>query len=164
MAAYTILSENRKTFNIKSGDEVVASLNYTSWFQIDADLIVGDKKYLIRQKGFWGLTVEVLDGDASLYSFAMNWKGQIIINAMDTQIERDFVFKHKMSLKQQYTLSDKNGVELLEIDAKFKLASLKFEYDIATSDAFEALGDKLVLIGIQLHCVNYYISMMSAAV
>lgn len=161
MAEYKAKSGSSLNFELTQGDQLIGKLIYKSWFKFNAGIELSDNiSYQVEPKGFWGTTIELKDNEKVLLKFTMNWNGQIVINTYFDGTDKSYVFKHKGLFKESYILVDEDGTELMVMKPQMKWKNLSYEYDVSTSDEFEALTYHKILLMISLHCANYYISMM----
>lgn len=162
MAQYETTSSNSLTFELSKEQIQLGKLTYKSWFKFSAIMELNDfSQYTIEPKGFWGTTIELKDGETVLLTFKMNWNGQIIIQSFFGGVEKDFIFKHRGVFKESYVLTEPNGVELFVMKSKMKWNKMRYEFDVTTSDEFELLKNKKILLMISIHCANYYLSLMA---
>jgi len=162
MAEYQAKSSNSLSFELTKGGQPAGKLSYKSWFKFNALIeISGNISYQVEPKGFWGTTIELKDNEKVLLKFKMNWNGEIVIETYFNDLSKGYTFRHKGIFKESYTLADQEGVELLVMKPDIKWTKLLYEYQITTSDNFESLPGKEILLMISLHCANYYVSMMT---
>ncbi|HCM33267.1 hypothetical protein [Chryseobacterium sp.] len=165
MAEYYAKSNNSLNFEVTNDDKLIGTLSYKNWFKFNAIIdIAAYKSYQVEPKGFWGTTIELKDGEKVLLKFRMNWNGEIIVQTYFDGVKESYVFKHRGIFKESFVLTDKIGSELVIMKPNFKWNLMGNEYQMITSDTFENLSNKEVLMMISLHCANYYMSMMSAAI
>lgn len=158
---YQAIAEKYTNFKVSKDEKPVGQLNYKSWFKFNAEIEILNSKYQVEPKGFWGTTVEVLDGKIVLLKFAMNWDGNIVMNTYFNDIEKKYTLSHKGFFKESFVLSDVKGTELLMMKPHIQWRSLNYEYQINTSEILETFEEKNILLLISLHCANYYMSMMA---
>lgn len=157
---YQAISEKFTHFKISKDNKQIGQLIYKSWFNFSAEIEILNSKYYILPKGFWGTTVEVLDGKTVLLKFTMNWDGNIVMNIYFSDVEKNYTFSHKGFLRESFVLSDEKGMELLVMKPNIQWRSMKYDYHINTSEFFETFEEKYILLLTSLHCANYYMSMM----
>lgn len=165
MVDYEVKSTNTKAFNLTKADALVGRLKYESWYSFKAEiyLVSDDANFTIRPKGFWGTTIEVKHNEKNLLDFEMNWKGQIIINSKINDVDQYFVLKQVSILKNIFVLLS-NEEELLTIELNLQWSKMNFDYQLISTDAFENLENKELLLLTAIHCTNYYITMMTSTV
>lgn len=164
MTEYQAKISNTFSFDITKDNQSVGKLTYKSWFKFDAELeLTNHSKYRIEPKGFWGTIIELKEGENVLLKFNMNWNGDIIVQTFFDGIEKDYVFKHRGIFKESFVLIDKEGTELLVMKPHIKWNVMNYEYTITTTDIFEALSNKEILLINSLHCANYYMSMATSS-
>ncbi|MGU3376930.1 hypothetical protein [Chryseobacterium sp. M5A1_1a] len=165
MAEYQAKLSNSLSFEIIKEEKLTGKLTYTSWFKFNADIEIADgQTYHVEPKGFWGTTIELKDKDKVLLKFRMNWNGEIIVQTYFDGVKESYVFKHRGIFKESFVLTDKIGSELVIMKPSLKWNLLDYEYQMVTSEAFETLSNKQILMMTSLHCANYYMSLMSAAI
>lgn len=164
MKEYKVKSEDTKHFSLTINDQEIGRLKYEKWFSFKAEMILeGIGTYQIEPKGFWGTTIELKQNENILLNFKMNWNGSIVINSRLDETERDFILKHKGLFKSSYVLLSKEEEELLVIQPDFKWSKFNYDYNISTTDLFDNLSFDVTLILTTIHCVNYYMTMVSTA-
>ena len=162
MKEYKVKSADTKHFSLTINDQEIGRLIYEKWFSFKAEMFLGGSNiYQIEPKGFWGTTIELKQNEKNLLNFKMNWNGNIIINTRFDETERDFILKHKGILKDSYVLLNKEEEQLLVIQPDFKWSKFNYDYTISTTDNFDNLSFNGILLLTTIHCVNYYMAMMS---
>lgn len=163
MALYKANSTNSRNFKVTLENQEIGELLIKKWYSFDADLIMSDgKNYQLITKGFWDSKVELIDGSQTLLDFKMGWKGIVIKTYFDNQ-ERQYLLKLEGFIKSKFILIDDYDQELSVASTDFKWLTLNFNYDIETSASFDQLRNRDLLLMTMLHCMNYYISYLSAA-
>lgn len=161
MAIYHAKSTNGLSFEVSKDSEVIGQLTYSSWFKFNAAITILETTYPVEPKGFWDTSIDVRDGEKVLLSFSMGWRGQIVLQTYFNDAEEEYVFNHRGVFRESFVLTDRAGTELLVMKPQLKWAMMNYEYELTTTDAFEALPDKHILLLTALHCANYYLSMMT---
>lgn len=165
MAEYYAKSSNSLSFEVTREEKLIGKLIYTSWFKFNAVIEIADgMTYQVEPKGFWGTTIELKDHERVLLKFRMNWNGEIVVQTYFDGVKNGYLFKHRGIFKESFVLTDQEGVELMIIKPHLKWSSMNYEYQINISDNFETLPEKEIVLINALHCANYYMSMMAAAV
>lgn len=163
MALYKANSRNSRNFKVTLENQEIGELLIKKWYSFDADLIMSDgKNYQLITKGFWDSKVELIDGSQTLLDFKMGWKGIVIKTYFDNQ-EKQYLLKLKGFINSKFILIDESDQELSVASTDFKWISLNFDYDIETTASFDQLRNRDLLLMTMLHCMNYYISYLSAA-
>lgn len=162
MADYQATSSNSLTFELTQGDESIGKLSYKNWFGFTASIeLANHSTYQLIPKGFWGSTIELKDNGTVLLKFSMNWNGSITLQTCYDGIEQEYIFKHRGVFNESFVLFDQEETELVVMKPHVKWANLNYEYKIQTSDRFESLSTKEILLLTSIHCANYYMSMMA---
>lgn len=162
MATYQAKSTNGLSFEVSKDSEVIGQLTYGSWLKFNAVITIADTAYPVEPRGFWETSIEVRYGEQVLLSFSMGWKGQIVLQTFFNDAEESYVFNHRGVFRESFVLTDQDGKELLVMKPQLKWAKMNYEYELSTSNTFEAFRDKDILILTALHCANYYLSMTMA--
>lgn len=163
MALYKANSTNSRNFNVTLENQEIGELLIKKWYSFDADLIMSDgKNYQLITKGFWDSKVELIDGSQTILDFKMGWKGIVIKTYFDNQ-ERYYLLKLQGFINSKFILIDDSDQELSVASTDFKWLTLNFNYDIETSASFDQIRNRDLLLMTMLHCMNYYISYLSAA-
>jgi len=162
MAEYYAKSSNSLSFEVTKDSQFVGRLIYTSWFKFNAEIEIGNRFYLVEPKGFWGTTIELKDHERVLLKFRMNWNGEIVVQTYFDGVKEGFLFKHRGIFKESFVLTDQEGTELFVMKPNLKWSSMNYEYHITTSEKFDTLLNKEIVLINALHCANYYMSMMMA--
>ena len=165
MTAYLAKSTNSLSFDVTKDDTLIGKLIYQSWFKFNADVeMANGSNYQVGPKGFWGTTIECKDGEKVLLKFKMNWNGAIVIQTFFNDNEIGYVFKHRGIFKDSFILTNQEGMELLVMKPHLKWFKSNYEYQVTASGSFEIIPQKELLVMISVHCANYYMAMMMAAV
>ncbi|GAB0157090.1 hypothetical protein CHRYSEOSP005_23590 [Chryseobacterium sp. Alg-005] len=165
MTEYQAKSNNTFSFDVTKDDQLIGKLIYKSWFRFNAVIEFPDNSnYQIEPKGFWGTTIELKEGEKVLLNLKMNWNGEIIVQTFFNSIEKDYIFRHKGIFKESFVLTDHEGPELLVMKPHMKWNLMNYEYTITTSDTFDTLSNKDIILMNSLHCANYYMSSMMSVI
>ena len=161
MTEYYAKSTNSLSFDVTKEDQLIGKLIYKNWFKFNATMeIANDAIYQVEPKGFWGTTVEVKDKEKVLLDFQLNWNGDIVIQTYFNDTNKGYIFKYRGFFKDSYILTNQDKVELLVFKPHFKWNKLNYEYQITTSDMFDGIPEKEILLMNSLHCANYFMLMM----
>ncbi|MET4104873.1 hypothetical protein [Hymenobacter sp. UYP22] len=162
MAEYTVTPDSSHYFRLAEGLRAVGELTYPSWFTFDATLSLLDQPpFQIKPKGFWGTTIELEQHGNTLLHFTVGWNGNILLHAaFPQQPQQNFIFKQKGVFKNQYMLTDDQDRELLVIQPGFKWKNSTFDFTLFSTERFEALASKDILMLVAVHCANYYLTLM----
>ena len=161
MANYSVTAKSILSFDVIKDAQRVGNLTYKSWYKFNAAIVLANGlQYEIEPKGFWGTTVELKEGATLLLQFKMNWNGEIVVQTFFNGVEQGYVIKHRGLFKESFILNNQEGMELLLMKPQIKWKSFNIEYDITTTDTFETLPQKEILLMTSVHCANYYMSMM----
>ncbi len=157
---YTVNQIDKYNFEIKHFDELIAQITYETWFSFNAQIKLHNGTIcMLREKGKFGLVIELIKNEKPYYEFAMNWKNQIVINALETYLEKDFVFNRKANAKNIFTLTNKNNEEILECEVIQDTLKNTINTIAVSNELLEELDDKAILLAIVVHCTNYYLTL-----
>jgi len=164
MAVYQAKADSSLSFNVTKDEKLIGKLSYKSWFKYNAVIEAGNSSYQLKPKGFWGTTIELKDGKELLLKFSMNWKGEIAVQTYFNGVENSFILKHRGVFKESFILTDGEKTELLVMKPHLKWGRMNYEYQITTSDTFEASPAKEIILMASLYCANYYMSTIMAPI
>ncbi|MFZ1290185.1 MAG: hypothetical protein WAR79_08840 [Melioribacteraceae bacterium] len=158
MAEYKVKADSSKNFSLTCNEKLLGKLIYEHWYSLKADVQLISKQYKIEPKGFLGTTVEVKDSDKIYLSFTMSWNGNIVITSKLERKEKNYFFKHKGIVKNNYLIKDENDQELLVIEPIMKWNKFNYEFLISSTENFENIKNKEILLFTIIHCSNYYLT------
>nr|WP_295921820.1 hypothetical protein [uncultured Dyadobacter sp.] len=165
MADYQAKSTDSLTFDLTGGKGLIGSLSYKNWFSFSASIkMAHNLTYQVEPKGFWSTTIEVKQEGNQLLTFAINWHGDIVMQTHFYDVTAHYLFKHRGVFRESFVLTDHDGSELLAMTPDLKWRTLNYDYHITTSERFESLASKELMLLTCLHCVNYYMSMIANVV
>lgn len=171
MTEYQANSLSYLNFDITKGEEKIGNLSYRKWYPFDATFeIAGNHSFTVETKGKWNTIIEVKDDDDEYFKLDLNWNGDIVIQAMrkDFQPDRNessqshdapkqaYLFKSKGFFQDKFIFIDQEGSELLTMKPVMKWKKLHYQYHIQTSEDFESLEQRELLLFIALISANYY--------
>ncbi|MBK8633717.1 MAG: hypothetical protein IPN72_09210 [Saprospiraceae bacterium] len=163
MAHYKANSTNSQNFELSIDGKKIGELIYKKWYSFQAEIqMINGRHYALEPKGFWDSKIELIDGSNTILDFKMGWKG-IIIRTFFNNKEETYLLSLKGILRTKFILFDTDKRELMAAETDFKWNKLNYDYDIETSSDFEKLVNKELLLLTILHCINYYITIVSAA-
>lgn len=163
MGTYRANSTDSHKFYVVSDNIKVGNLVYKKWYSFEADILMPDgKRFQLRPKGFWDSKVELTDGSKTLLEIKMGWKGIVIKTYFDQQ-EKHYLLKLKGLLGDKFILIDDSNQELMRAKTDFKWRTLNYEYSIETTESFDHLGYRNLLLLALLHSMNYYMTLISSA-
>lgn len=164
MGHYKANATNNKNFHLVSNNKALGELIYKKWYSFDAEIVKPEgESYRLEPKGFWDSKVELKDNTSTLLEFKMGWKG-IIIRSLLNGREETFLFKFRGLLSNRFSLLDTNNEELLVAETSFNWSKITFDYSIETTQIFDDFDNKELLLLTIVHCINYYMTMVAAAV
>jgi hypothetical protein len=164
MGQYSANSTNSQNFTLASDNNKIGELIYKKWYSFEAEILMADGKiYQLEPKGFWDSKIELKDGDETLLEFKMGWKGIVIKTYFDKK-EMHFLLKLKGLLSNKFILLNNENEELLVAETDFKWSKLNFDYIIETNQNLDNFDNKKLLLLTVLHCINYYMTIIAAAV
>ena len=161
MAEYQAKLSSSLVFEITNDGQLIGKIFYLGWFKFNATIELANKStYQVEPKGFWGTTIELKEGEKVLLEFEMNWNGEIVVQSHFQELTKGYLFKHRGVFKESFVLISQEGIELLILKPHLKWSKMNYEYQITTSDYFDTLFDKDILLLSSLHFANYYMAMM----
>ncbi|MBL7814084.1 MAG: hypothetical protein JNL70_03685 [Saprospiraceae bacterium] len=158
----TYSSKKEYILNSEEGT-FLGSLKFEKWSSSKAQMTTQfGEFYDFLPKGFWGTSIVVSKGDSDIAELKMNWKGQIVIDMLETEQKTDYLTKSHNIWKSQYALVDPTGTELLIITPDYKWTQGHYDFKIDVNPHFtEQIDETLVLIAV--YSVLYYLMMQAAA-
>jgi hypothetical protein len=162
MGHYKANSTNSRSFNLTLDNQSQGELIYEKWYSFNAEIQLNNGlKYQLESKGFWDSKIELKDDTKVLLDFKMGWDGIIIRTFFETN-ETTYLLKLKGLLSSKFVLIDTDKRELLAAETDFKWKTLNYDYNIETTEELDNLDNKALLLLTTLHCINYYMTIMSA--
>lgn len=152
---YSAISQNT-SFEIKAGSQILGKLTYGNWFKFNAEMEIAGKKYDIEPKGFWKKNIEIKNDTEIIAVLKMNWNGDLVIRMKLSGKEEEFVLKYSGFLKEKFILTNHQNEDLLIFKASYRWINMIYNYDITSSENFEAIQDKILLLFITLYAANYF--------
>jgi hypothetical protein len=102
------LTDNAGTF--------LGKLQYENWLNSKASITTQyGEFYDLTNKGFWKSHVEVEKGGDLFADLRHNWRGNVIIDIKDNDIEKDFLVTQRGFWKQYYVLLDRDEITILTL-------------------------------------------------
>lgn len=160
MKEYTVKSEKGRKYRLFDGEKELGVLSRKNWYSMNSDVELSDyKRISIDSVGFWNNSMVVKVNDTEIASFKMTWNGGLLINFGSSQ----YRLKTKGFFKSGFVLTDENNETLLTADYRMTWKSFSNDFTFISSEAFEILDDKTILLMITLAAANYYIAIIAAA-
>ena len=164
MSIYQTKADSLLSFDMTKEGRSIGKLEYKRWFRYNAVITTSNSSYQLEPKGFWGTRIELKDGEKTLMKLSMNWKGEIAVQTYFNDREEDYNLKHRGVFKESFILTNEEGTELLVMKPHLKWTKLNYDYQISTSDAFEASANKELLLMASLYGANYYMSSIMSSI
>lgn len=152
---YNAISQNT-SFEIKAGSQILGKLTYGNWFKFNAEMEIAGEKYDVEPKGFWKKNIEIKNDAEIIADIKMNWDGDLIIRMKSSGKEEKFVLKHSGFIKEKFILTNDQNEDLLIFKASYRWIDMIYNYHITSSENFEAIPDKTLLLFITLYAANYF--------
>lgn len=160
MKKYIIKSEKGRVSRLFHEERELGLLRYKNWYSMCADLELSYKKLSMKSIGFWKTKMSILENDTELMSFSMDWKGGILINWRD----KSYRLKSAGVFSREFILTEAGSNEpLLTLKYKSKWRTMTHDFDIESSEAFEALPAKDTFLLVSVSAANYYLFIIAAA-
>lgn len=162
MSLYKAFSNNSKAFTLTNNDALLGELLYKKWYSFNAEIHLPNlTQYSLEPKGIWDSKIILKQDEKVLLDFKMNWKG-IAIRTFFNEEEKHYLLRSKSMWKSQYELINSDKKELLTIDVDFKWNKLNYDYTFNTTEEFDKLKHKKLILLTLIHCINYYLSVVAA--
>lgn len=156
MVLYEVETIGYRNINVTKNEAMIGELIYPKWYSYRAEIFLSDySKYEVASKNIWRSTMELRDYDNVLLTFKKSRKGRIVIETMFDGNSRRYLLKTK-GFGRNFFLLDMHGNELLK--ASLKMRKFKYKYTIQTSEMFEEVYRKDLLLMTSLYCINYVLS------
>lgn len=163
MGQYKAKSTNSRNFSLTNGNSPVGELTYAKWYSFNAEIQLADNStYQFEPTGFWNSKIELKKAEEVLLGFEMGWYG-IILKTKFSGNTQNYLLKTKGLLSSKFVLVDEAENELLVAETDFVWSKLRFDYTIDTSMEFDRTENKEIMLLTILHCINYYLTIISAA-
>jgi hypothetical protein len=163
MGHYKATSRNLKNLSLSIDNITIGELIYPKWYTFNAEIILPEKgKYSLVSTGFWDAKIELRQGDSTFLNFKMGWKG-IQINTFFNGESDHYLLQYKGILNSKYVLIDIEENELLTVEFDFQWNKLHYDYNISTTENFDDLKNKELLLLTILHGINYNMNMTTVA-
>ena len=164
MGQYKANSTDSRNFSLTLENSKIGELKYSEWYSFKAEIQLADNSnYQLEPKGFWDSTIELKKAEKTLLEFKMGWKG-ILIKTNFNDNEKNYLLKLKGLLSSKFILIDAEENEILAVETAFKWRKLNYDYNIETSTEFDNMENKELMLLTILHCINYYLTVIVAAV
>jgi len=151
-------SIDKKTFRLTDNGQQLGELTYESIFSHKAEIKLADSEsYYIKPVGFFGTSITVTNNEKEIANLKMNWGGQIVFEFQDGL---EFIFKPKGQFLSKYTIEDKDGENLLQLDPNFNWREINYNYNIT----YKKKPDDILFVLLGIYASNYYIAAMSGQI
>lgn len=148
---------------LKSDDDAfLGSLKFEGWSYSKATMMTqyGDF-YTIASKGFWGTSIGISKGDFDYADLKMNWKGQIVINVLNTEDDVDYLLATTSIWKSQFSLKNRNDQEVIILTPDYKWSKWHYDFKIDINPEFKQTVDETLVL-LSVYSV-LYLKMIGAA-
>ncbi len=163
MGHYKANSNNAKNFSLTFENQRKGELIYTKWYSFNAEIVMPDgTKYQLKPSGFWDSKIELKNDTETLLEFKMSWKG-IMIKTFFENENATYLLKLSGLFNNKFVLIDTDKNELMVAETDFKWSKLNWDYTIETTNQFDNISNKELLLLTILHCINYYMTMVVSA-
>lgn len=151
---YTAKSQNL-SFEIKKENQVLGKINYGNWFKLNAEIEISGKKFQVEPKGFFKSGIEIKEGSKVLVTIEMKWNGDVIIKTKFNNNE-EFTVRHSGFFKEKFTMRNHKNEENLVLNTIYHWKAMIYTYQIKSTENFEMLENRDLLIFSAVHAANYY--------
>lgn len=166
MNPYKISALEPGKCQVSHQDQIIGHWIYPKWYARHSEIrLSNDRVWQVKPKSFWGNTTEIFDAHSTLATFKMCWNGSMQIQIFKPEQTHTFYFKQKGFWKTSYVLFDANKREICLIQPDLKWNRRHYDLTIETSEQFEALESKEIMLFAIIACADYHIkSIASSAV
>ncbi|MEI7594714.1 MAG: hypothetical protein WCK02_03125 [Bacteroidota bacterium] len=160
MKEYRVDSNNKKVFCLTQNNKLIGELKYNNWFSFKSDItLFNNSKFNIESNDIFGSRMDVKENERLLFCIETDWNNNIIIHASFDEINQEYIFKKFSILNNIYVLLNSDELELLVLRPDFKWKSFNYDYNIVSTENFERLKYKDLMLLTIIHCANYNMSM-----
>lgn len=164
MNQYKISALEPGKYQVLHQNQIIGHWIYPKWYARQSEIKLSDGRiWQVKPKSFWGNTTEIFDTKGTLAQFRMRWNGSMEIEIFNLQKTRTFYFKQKGFWKTSYALLDAQQQELCAIHPDIKWNRTHYDLHIETSDEFEQLESKEIILFTMIACADYHIKSISSA-
>jgi hypothetical protein len=160
MREYNVNSEKGRRYRAFEGEREIGLLSNAKWYSSNAEVDFSDlRKLQIISKGVLNSKMIVKQNDKQIAEYKMTWNKGI---AIDSEYG-NFMLQAKGIFKSGFVLVNEQNELLLTIDYSFVWKSFANNFTIKTTESFEKIIDKDVIVMIVLAATNYYLTIIAAA-
>lgn len=127
-------------------------LGYTSWFSINAEMMMNNgDSYEIDKNNIWHTSVHIVKNGIEVGKMKFNWSGQIVIELEDG---KTYIFKHGSLLRRRFVLVNSDEREIIMLQPRFNWTELSFNYEIETDENYPESKDPAFVL-LLVYCSNF---------
>ena len=154
-------STDKKTFQLTEDGKQLGELIYENLFFLKAEIkLQNSELYELAPVGFFGTSIAVTKNGNKIASLVMTWGGQIVITFQDG---REFVIKLNGLFHNKYTIENKDGEKLIQLEPKFNWRAFHYNYNITYSIENDNRPADNLLILLGVYAANYFVATISGA-
>lgn len=155
MNEYKATREGTRTIVLRKNESKLGEVRYHKWSVGKADITLqAGATYMVRPKGFWQTTTEVMQDERVLADYKMTWRKGTELNTYFDTITDTFHFRYRGFWKGRYELQDANGEPVLVVTSSFRWKGFRTEFQLEPSVAFDRHAHKELLMLITLCCLT----------
>ncbi|MFN8273405.1 MAG: hypothetical protein U0X58_00835 [Flavobacteriaceae bacterium] len=164
MKPYKITALVPGQYQVCQEDQIIGHWIYPKWHERQSEIKLSDGRvWQVKPKSFWGNATEIFDAHGILAEFKMCWNGSMEIQIFKPEQTYVFYFQLKGFWKTSYRLLNQNRQELCTLIPDVKWNRTHYDLSIETSDEFEQLESKDIILFAMVLCANYHIKSISSA-
>lgn len=164
MNSYKITANQLGQYQISRQDQIIGEWIYPKWYAKQSEIRHKDGRvWQVKPKSFWGNATEIFDAGGSLAEFKMRWNGSMEIQIFKPEQTYRFYFKLKGFWKTSYLLLDEHLHELCQLYPDMKWNRTHYDFSIETSEEFEQLDAKEIILFAMIACADYHLKSISSA-
>jgi len=127
-------------------------LGYTSWFSINAEMVMNNgDNYEIDKNNVWHTSVHINKNSNEIGKMKFNWSGQIVIELNEG---KTYIFKHGSLLRRRFVLVDSDEREIIMLQPSFNWSELSFNYEIEADEKHPESRDPAFIL-LLVYCGNF---------
>jgi hypothetical protein len=162
MATYHASPIGNRTFSLKMANTLNGQLKYLDCMFMKSSIALSDNStFKVESRNFWKTCIDITKDGEKILSYKMEWNGTIVLCLYSSY--QVFKLKTKNIFSTTFKLTDNNGSELMEIKPCYKWNKLDFEFKANSSENFERLSQKELLIFASIHAIKAYMNMIITA-
>jgi hypothetical protein len=142
-----VIERESKNYDLMAEDGTfLGTLEFQGWFESKASITTQfGEFYDLVTVGFWTSKVEVRIGGDLFAELKRNWMGQVIIDIMGNDIEKDFIVKPKGFWRNRYVLQDRFENDIITLLPNYEWFG-KTHYSIEINPEFQSQANETMIL------------------